>query len=234
MYSLYYRWKFAPNIVIDITYYLFEADQKLVRSRSNYFAGRTTQILQIFFCSIVIDGDRTTLLTADNAPLFIRLLTGLKLLLIVFQSYQDDCWMIMNDSVRDASYVRDLNIASSEYRTDDNDLGRANRSAAWTTLLLLNFFAGRGSSVGCASAWYAALSRIPSSRPANILMRRLVMKKFLRPFSPFRWFKKDSCQLLAKECALTIMVYCLGGLPGNSVDRLTDRARNDLKSVESP
>ena len=25
-----------------------------------------------------------------------------------------------------------------------------------------------------------------------------------------------------------ILVNCLGGLPGNSVDRLTDRARNDL------
>ena len=49
--------------------------------------------------------------------------------------------MIMHDSVqRDAVCVRDLNIASSEYRT----------------LLLLNFFAGRGSSVGRASAWYAA------------------------------------------------------------------------------
>ena len=49
--------------------------------------------------------------------------------------------MITNDFVqRDAVCVRDLNIASSEYRTDDIDLGRVNRSAAWTTLLLLNFF----------------------------------------------------------------------------------------------
>ena len=31
----------------------------------------------------------------------------------------------------------------------------------------------------------------------------LVMKEILRPFSPFRWFKKGSCQLLAKECALS-------------------------------
>ena len=38
--------------------------------------------------------------------------------------------MIMNDSVqRDDVCVRDLNIASIEYRTDDIDLGRANRSA---------------------------------------------------------------------------------------------------------
>ena len=31
----------------------------------------------------------------------------------------------------------------------------------------------------------------------------LVMKKHLRPFSLFRWFKNSSCQLLAKECALS-------------------------------
>ena len=31
----------------------------------------------------------------------------------------------------------------------------------------------------------------------------LVMKTFLRPFSLFRWFKKSSCQLLAKEPALS-------------------------------
>ena len=37
----------------------------------------------------------------------------------------------------------------------------------------------------------------------NILSWCLVMKKFLRPFSPFHWFKKGSCQLLAKEYALS-------------------------------
>ena len=36
-----------------------------------------------------------------------------------------------------------------------------------------------------------------------------------------------------KECAL-VLVNCLGGLPRNSVDRLTDHARNDLKHVEGP
>ena len=35
----------------------------------------------------------------------------------------------------------------------------------------------------------------------NILSWRLIMKYFPRSFSPFRWFKKDSCQFLAKECA---------------------------------
>ena len=28
-----------------------------------------------------------------------------------------------------------------------------------------------------------------------------IMKYFLRSFSSFRWFKKGSCQFLAKECA---------------------------------
>ena len=40
-------------------------------------------------------------------------------------------------------------------------------------------------------------------RSGNILSLRLIMKSFLRSFSPFRWFKKGSCQLLAKECALS-------------------------------
>ena len=40
-------------------------------------------------------------------------------------------------------------------------------------------------------------------RSGNILLLRLIMKSFLRSLSPFRWFKKGSCQLLAKECALS-------------------------------
>ena len=31
-----------------------------------------------------------------------------------------------------------------------------------------------------------------------------------------------------------VLVNCPGGLPKNSVDRLTDRARDDLKCVEGP
>ena len=45
---------------------------------------------------------------------------------------------------------------------------------------------------------------VAGSTPAevgNILSWRLMMKYFLRSFSPFRWFKKGSCQFLAKECA---------------------------------
>ena len=45
---------------------------------------------------------------------------------------------------------------------------------------------------------------VAGSTPAevgNILSWRLIMKYFLRSFSPFRWFKKGSCQFLTKECA---------------------------------
>ena len=45
----------------------------------------------------------------------------------------------------------------------------------------------------------------PAEVVGNILSWRLIMKYFLRSFSPYRWFKKGSCQFLAKECAQ----YCL-------------------------
>ena len=53
------------------------------------------------------------------------------------------------------------------------------------------------------------------------------------PFSLFRWFKKSRCQLLAKEHALSL-INCPGGLPRNSVVRVTDRAWNHPKCVEGP
>ena len=40
------------------------------------------------------------------------------------------------------------------------------------------------------------------------LLWRIVMKYFLWSFSPFTWFKKASCQFLAKECA-QVQVKCL-------------------------
>ena len=42
-----------------------------------------------------------------------------------------------------------------------------------------------------------------SPGPATFFRKDLVMKKNLQPFSPFYWFKKGSCQLLAKEWALS-------------------------------
>ena len=50
----------------------------------------------------------------------------------------------------------------------------------------------------------------------------LVMKIFLQTFSLFL-FKKSSCQLIAKECTLSTGKFPLGGLPRNSMVRITDR-----------
>ena len=47
----------------------------------------------------------------------------------------------------------------------------------------------------------AAPSSIPTS--GTFFCGDLVMKTFLRPISLFRWFKKSSRQLLAKECAIS-------------------------------
>ena len=56
---------------------------------------------------------------------------------------------------------------------------------------------GRGSSI---ESMQAAPNSIPTS--GTFFHGDVVMKKFLRPFSLIRCFKKSSCQLLAKECAL--------------------------------
>ena len=51
------------------------------------------------------------------------------------------------------------------------------------------------------SDWRPGGRRFDPAEVGNILSWRLIMKYFLRSFSPFRWFKKGSCQFLAKECA---------------------------------
>ena len=43
--------------------------------------------------------------------------------------------------------------------------------------------------------------RVRSHRVGYILSWRLIIKKILRLFSPFRRFKKGNCQFLARECA---------------------------------
>ena len=62
----------------------------------------------------------------------------------------------------------------------------------------------------CRPRWLSWMRRltgdqeVAESTPAevgNILLWRLIMKYFLRSFSPFCLFKKGSCQFLAKECA---------------------------------
>ena len=61
--------------------------------------------------------------------------------------------------------------------------------------------AGLGGSVGCGSGWWSGGWRFEPSWVDNILSWRLIMKYLLWAFSPFRWFKKDSCHFLAEDCA---------------------------------
>ena len=61
-----------------------------------------------------------------------------------------------------------------------------------------------GGSVGCTSDWWSGGCRFDPRWDGKILSWRLIMKYFLRSFSPFRWFKKGSCQLLAKECTILV------------------------------
>ena len=60
---------------------------------------------------------------------------------------------------------------------------------------------GLGGLVGCVSDWWLGGCGFDHRRVGNILSWRLIMKYILRSFSAFRWFKKDSCQFLAKEYA---------------------------------
>ena len=69
------------------------------------------------------------------------------------------------------------------------------------TLMQIWIFAGLGGSVGCASDWWAEGFGFDPRQVGNILSLRVFMKYFLGSFSPFRWFKKGSCQFVAKESA---------------------------------
>ena len=85
------------------------------------------------------------------------------------------------------------------------------RKSSFIPCFLNVFEAGRASSVGCAYRLVSRRSRVRSALPAHSFVEIcMVMKNILRPLSPFRWFKKGSCQLLVKECALST-----GKLPGS-------------------
>ena len=81
---------------------------------------------------------------------------------------------------------------------------RRNNKYALTVMLLLLHFKFMPASVAQLDARPTGDQEVPGSTPAevgNILSWRLIMKYFLRSFSPFCWFKKGSCQFLMKECA---------------------------------
>ena len=69
--------------------------------------------------------------------------------------------------------------------------------------MLLNVFeVGRASLVGCAYRLVSRRSRVRSSRPAHYFVEIWSWKKSTSILS-LPLFKKGSCQLLAKECALS-------------------------------
>ena len=63
-------------------------------------------------------------------------------------------------------------------------------------------WAGLSGSIGCVFDWCSGGCGFDPCQVGNSLPWRLIMKYFLRSFSPFCWFKKGSCQFLAKKCAV--------------------------------
>ena len=90
--------------------------------------------------------------------------------------------------------------------------------------------AGPGSSVGCASAWFAdGRGFDPHVRQHSFVVigHEIISTAILS----FPLIQEGQLSVTGERIYTR---YCLGGLPRNSVDRLTDRARNDLKSIERP
>ena len=69
-----------------------------------------------------------------------------------------------------------------------------------------HYFLSWPGAVARSEVYSLCMQAAPSSIPTSGTFFRgdLVMETFLRPFSLFRWFRKSSCQLLAKGCALSI------------------------------
>ena len=89
--------------------------------------------------------------------------------------------------------------------------------------MLLNVFeASRASTVGCAYRQISRRSRVRSSCPANPFYNHSLPSADSRRAVVSYWRKN----------VYQVLVNCRGGLPRNSVDRLTDCARNDLKCFE--
>ena len=79
----------------------------------------------------------------------------------------------------------------------------ANRGP-WASCTWYAFWAKKSASVAqldAPSDWRPGGPGLTPAEVGNILSWRLIMKYFLQSFSPFCWFKKGSCQFLAKECA---------------------------------
>ena len=66
----------------------------------------------------------------------------------------------------------------------------------------------------------------------HILSWRLGHEKISTAILPLPLIQEEQLSVTGER--MCKLVNCLGGLPRNSVVRVTDRARNDLKRVEGP
>ena len=103
--------------------------------------------------------------------------------------------------------VAKIDVGQSGYHDTDRDAPRNSDkiSCVYTCIHMSCITQVTPGAVARSEASSLGMQAAPSSIPTSGTFFRgdLVMKTFLRPFSFFRWFKKSSCQLLAKECALS-------------------------------
>ena len=87
--------------------------------------------------------------------------------------------------------------------------------------------AGRGSSIGSVSCWHASGPKF-NPHVRHILLWRLSHANISTAGLPLLLIQEEQLSITESTGKL------LGGLPRNSVVRVTGRARNDLKCVEGP
>ena len=95
--------------------------------------------------------------------------------------------------------------------------------------------AGRGSSIGFASAWYTDGRGFDPHVRQNILSLRFGHENVSTTIFSLLLIQEGQLSVTGERMPASghyVLVNCLGGLPRNSVVRLTDRARNDIKCVE--
>ena len=102
-----------------------------------------------------------------------------------------------NDSVQNLIYTS----ISLTHQLETGGWGRGMREQ--TFLMLLFSFGLLTTWLQYNATWPIIVvgTNISVSIDTNWFKPNFTRKYFLRSFSPFRWFKKGSCQFLAKECA---------------------------------
>ena len=83
---------------------------------------------------------------------------------------------------------------------------------------------GRGSSIGSEFAWHT------SGPEFDPHFQHIFRGDISMAILPFLLIQAEQLSVSGER----VLVNCLGGLPRNSVARLTDHARIDLKCIEGP